>query len=100
MKFPSTTSGDDSLSLKVRAGILTIADDMLKQEGKAFLDMVEKLVKKKLRLEEKHMTDRDYHDGEGLATTPIFCSGGTHSHCEEGSRRHVAVASSSLDDVI
>eukprot|EP01083_Nonionella_stella_P291913 993096_1 len=95
-----TTSGDDSLSLKVRAGILTIADDMLKQEGKAFLDMVEKLAEKKLRLEEKHMTDRDYHDDEGLATTPHFCSGGTHSHCEEGSRRHVAVAGSSLDDVI
>eukprot|EP01083_Nonionella_stella_P033759 92382_1 len=64
------------------------------------MDMVEKLAEKKLRLEEKHMTYRDYHDDEGLATTPHFCSGGNHSHCEDGSRRHVTVAGSSLDDAI
>ncbi|KAL0081090.1 salt tolerance down-regulator-domain-containing protein [Phycomyces blakesleeanus] len=40
-------------SLTVRGGILTVADDLLKNDGKKFLDMMERLAERRMQQEEK-----------------------------------------------
>ncbi|PRP78548.1 hypothetical protein PROFUN_13605 [Planoprotostelium fungivorum] len=58
---PHTPSeeGDESFSfaksLTVKGGILTVADDLLKNEGKKFLEMMEKLAERRMRKEDEDM---------------------------------------------
>lgn len=54
-------------SLTVKGGILTVADDLLKNEGKKFLEMMEKLAERRLRRDEpddyeEEDTDEEYDD--------------------------------------
>lgn len=54
-------------SLTVKGGILTVADDLLKNEGKKFLDMMEKLAERRVKRDERDSydeseTDEDYDD--------------------------------------
>ncbi|KAI7862174.1 hypothetical protein BDF14DRAFT_135114 [Spinellus fusiger] len=48
-------------SLTVRGGILTVADDLLKNDGKKFLDMMERLAERRMQQEEK--IDLEPEDG-------------------------------------
>jgi hypothetical protein len=49
---PEEESFNFAKSLTVRGGILTVADDLLKNEGKKFLDMMEKLAERRMKKEE------------------------------------------------
>jgi len=49
-------------SLTVKGGILTVADDLLKNEGKKFLDMMEKLAERRMKREESD--DSDWEDDD------------------------------------
>lgn len=44
---------DDELNLKVRAGIRKTSDELLRQEGRVFLEMMEKMANKKLHADGK-----------------------------------------------
>ncbi|OZJ04071.1 hypothetical protein BZG36_03401 [Bifiguratus adelaidae] len=50
-------------SLTVKGGILTVADDLLKNDGKKFLDMMERLAERRMqREEEAAMEQAEYDD--------------------------------------
>ncbi|KAG2224525.1 hypothetical protein INT45_004370, partial [Circinella minor] len=52
-------------SLTVKGGILTVADDLLKNDGKKFLDMMERLAERRIKKEEVNMEPTDeYYDEE------------------------------------
>ncbi|KAG2206623.1 hypothetical protein INT46_009859 [Mucor plumbeus] len=62
-----------SKTLTVKGSIITVADDLLKNDGKKFLDMMEKLAERKM-LKEREVTNSDlfdededdeYNDNEG-----------------------------------
>ncbi|KIW10614.1 hypothetical protein PV08_11578 [Exophiala spinifera] len=56
-------------SLTVKDGILTVADDLLKNDGKHFIDMMEQLAERRMQREEEihyppsSYAHRDYHQG-------------------------------------
>ncbi|KAI8096400.1 uncharacterized protein BX664DRAFT_355767 [Halteromyces radiatus] len=51
-------------SLTVKGGILTVADDLLKNDGKKFLDMMERLAERRMQrdIEAELDQDEDYYD--------------------------------------
>ncbi|CAG8476974.1 10109_t:CDS:10 [Funneliformis mosseae] len=50
-------------SLTVKGGILTVADDLLKNDGKKFLEMMERLAERRMQREdEAAMEQRDYEE--------------------------------------
>ncbi|KAF2644587.1 hypothetical protein P280DRAFT_465889 [Massarina eburnea CBS 473.64] len=49
-------------SLQVKGGILTVADDLLKNDGKKFIEMMEQLAERRMQREE----EAQYH-GQGMA---------------------------------
>ncbi|CAG8813180.1 16189_t:CDS:2, partial [Racocetra persica] len=52
-------------SLTVKGGILTVADDLLKNDGKKFLEMMERLAERRMqREEEAAMEQRDYEEDD------------------------------------
>lgn len=52
-------------SLTVKGGILTVADDLLKNDGKKFLDMMERLAERRMQREEEAGLDQDeYYDDD------------------------------------
>ncbi|ORZ14637.1 salt tolerance down-regulator-domain-containing protein, partial [Absidia repens] len=53
-------------SLTVKGGILTVADDLLKNDGKKFLDMMERLAERRLQRDDEVHLDQDieYYDDE------------------------------------
>ncbi|KAI9278378.1 salt tolerance down-regulator-domain-containing protein [Phascolomyces articulosus] len=51
-------------SLTVKGGILTVADDLLKNDGKKFLDMMERLAERRIKKEEVNLETEDYYDEE------------------------------------
>jgi hypothetical protein len=52
-------------SLTVKGGILTVADDLLKNDGKKFLDMMERLAERRMQREEEAGVDQDeYYDDD------------------------------------
>eukprot|EP01117_Protostelium_nocturnum_P013969 TRINITY_DN5269_c0_g1_i1.p1 TRINITY_DN5269_c0_g1~~TRINITY_DN5269_c0_g1_i1.p1 ORF type:complete len:1082 (+),score=461.82 TRINITY_DN5269_c0_g1_i1:267-3512(+) len=51
-------------SLTVKGGILTVADDLLKNEGKKFLEMMEKLAERRMRKEDEEAEDGEEYDRE------------------------------------
>lgn len=52
-------------SLTVKGGILTVADDLLKNDGKKFIEMMEQLAERRMqREEEAAMEAREYDDEE------------------------------------
>lgn len=50
-------------SLTVQGGILTVADDLLKNDGKKFIEMMEQLAERRMAREEA-LTTTDYEDEE------------------------------------
>lgn len=50
----------------VIGGVLTVADDLLKNDGKRFLDMMEQLAERRIKKEEEASIDQsnDYDDEE------------------------------------
>lgn len=50
--------------LTVKGGILTVADDLLKNEGKKFLEMMEKLAERRARQEEEGDDEEEEEDEE------------------------------------
>jgi hypothetical protein len=53
-------------SLTVKGGILTVADDLLKNEGKKFLEMMERLAERRLRRKEEEDDFEEDEDDEYL----------------------------------
>lgn len=67
-------------SLTVQGGILTVADDLLKNDGKKFIEMMEQLAERRMAREEdaeKQQTYQNYHAPNGL-----------HSHSHPHSHSH------------
>ncbi|ORY92293.1 salt tolerance down-regulator-domain-containing protein [Syncephalastrum racemosum] len=52
-------------SLTVKGGILTVADDLLKNDGKKFLDMMERLAERRIQKEEEVLEQADEYYDEG-----------------------------------
>jgi hypothetical protein len=65
---PKLNNGDHfnfGNSLTVKGGILTVADDLLKNDGKKFLDMMERLAERRMQREEEAGIDQDdYYDDD------------------------------------
>lgn len=51
---------DFGSSLTIKGGILTVADDLLKNDGKKFIDMIENLAERRMRREEEMEALADY----------------------------------------
>ncbi|CAG8553627.1 15855_t:CDS:10 [Dentiscutata erythropus] len=52
-------------SLTVKGGILTVADDLLKNDGKKFLEMMERLAERRMQREEEAANEqRDYEEDD------------------------------------
>ncbi|ORX61415.1 hypothetical protein DM01DRAFT_316793, partial [Hesseltinella vesiculosa] len=62
------THATDSLnfgnSLTVKGGILTVADDLLKNDGKKFIDMMERIAERRMQRNEEVFPDQDDEDDE------------------------------------
>ncbi|KAK9480773.1 salt tolerance down-regulator-domain-containing protein [Lipomyces japonicus] len=51
-------------SLTVQGGILTVADDLLKNDGKKFIEMMEQLAERRMAREEKALAATEFEDDE------------------------------------
>ncbi|KAK9456968.1 salt tolerance down-regulator-domain-containing protein [Dipodascopsis uninucleata] len=51
-------------SLTVQEGILTVADDLLKNDGKKFIEMMEQLAERRMAREEEALAATEYEDDE------------------------------------
>ncbi|KAK9467732.1 hypothetical protein V1512DRAFT_235697 [Lipomyces arxii] len=51
-------------SLTVQGGILTVADDLLKNDGKKFIEMMEQLAERRMAREEEALTAAEYDEEE------------------------------------
>jgi hypothetical protein len=63
----STTKNDNvelTSTLTVKGSIITIADDLLKNDGRRFLDMMEKLTERKMQKERQVASLSDHDDDE------------------------------------
>lgn len=61
---PQSIFGNFGNSLTVKDGILTVAEDMLKNDGKHFIDMMEQLAERRMaREEEAQYASAAYHQG-------------------------------------
>jgi len=61
---------EGTLSLGVKGGMLSVADDLMKNEGKKFLEMMEKLAERRMRRqleeEEEEEEEHDYRESSDL----------------------------------
>jgi hypothetical protein len=64
-KSDTTKNNESELSktLTVKGSIITVADDLLKNDGKKFLDMMERLAERKMR-KEREVIDNDLFEQE------------------------------------
>ncbi|CAO3600857.1 unnamed protein product [Absidia cylindrospora] len=64
-------------SLTVKGGILTVADDLLKNDGKKFLDMMERLAERRMQREDEMDLEQDdeYYDDEDDDDDDIYDDG-------------------------
>ena len=63
-------------SLTVQGGILTVADDLLKNDGKKFIEMMEQLAERRMQREEDNHNQQSFHNNGPTGMHPHH----THNH--------------------